>query len=642
MRKYFAAVCGLFVFQAHAEVSPEYFFGAEYFDGIPVEEVVVEELPAETRQPVTTVTASPRATITRTANRAAVPQAAATAQQAAPSRAVAARIQPVVRPGQAPAATARGTTPGNVSVARSATNLVQTDTVGSPLYIPTAARVTTRNPVVATTTTATNRAPTVRAASASQTSYAEPAFAGPTMEEIAQLTDFCRAQYFACMDGFCAVLDDNQGRCSCSSNIENYARIENSLKQATESLQSIAMDIQYIGLSRDEVISLFTATEAELAMSSTQDTTDMKRELERTMNLVLEIRPTTATATAGGMAFDWDSLMGDIFSDSMFDFGALFGTGNQQINNQRGAELYKTASNRCKSAVLENCRQQGIDINILTNSYDLEIDRQCIAYERALNDQNTAMRRMINNATNVLRRARLMVAQSRNEYDMRGCVNALDTCMQNEFVCGSDYSGCLDPSGRYIVNGQVVIGSTPGVFNNTAVPTTGLFTAWNVASGGPNPWVGNDMTLTQFVASTNAPFVKFMKDKIGSHDAATGRNTGFCMSVLNRCQDLTFTGTNKRFNPENQVTREFLQRIFITIKAKQDEVLANYSTSCVRDLHSCLTTNNNMNYWGGGATNTLSTAAKNACRGIAVTCQSVHGDSRTPDILMDEIWNNNS
>ena len=83
------------------------------------------------------------------------------------------------------------------------------------------------------------------------------------MTEQKNMTDFCKAQYTACMDNFCNVLDDNQGRCSCSANLSNYAETEAALKEATERLQDVAQQIQYIGLTADQVESLFTETAAE-------------------------------------------------------------------------------------------------------------------------------------------------------------------------------------------------------------------------------------------------------------------------------------------------------------------------------------------------------------------------------------------
>ena len=77
-----------------------------------------------------------------------------------------------------------------------------------------------------------------------------------SMEDDKQITDFCKSQYVSCMDNFCNVLDDEQGRCSCSKNLKNYAESESALKQANELLQDVAQQIQYIGLTRDEVETL--------------------------------------------------------------------------------------------------------------------------------------------------------------------------------------------------------------------------------------------------------------------------------------------------------------------------------------------------------------------------------------------------
>jgi exonuclease VII small subunit len=120
---------------------------------------------------------------------------------------------------------------------------------------------------------ASSRVPTIRVASATMTtstssSASTPSVAETTseMDKLAELTDYCKAQYTACMDNFCNVLDDNQGRCSCSANLKNYEKTEQALKAATEELQEVAQKIQYIGLTSDEITTLFSETEAEEAM----------------------------------------------------------------------------------------------------------------------------------------------------------------------------------------------------------------------------------------------------------------------------------------------------------------------------------------------------------------------------------------
>ena len=49
-----------------------------------------------------------------------------------------------------------------------------------------------------------------------------------------------------------------------------------------------------------------------------------------------------------------------------------------------------------------------------------------------------------------------------------------------------------------------------------------------------------------------------------------------CMSVLNKCQDYTYTrgtGTSAQYEPANQVVQQYLARVLVQIKAKQDEIL---------------------------------------------------------------------
>jgi hypothetical protein len=203
------------------------------------------------------------------------------------------------------------------------------------------------------------------------------------------------------------------------------------------------------------------------------------------------------------MSFDLSGLLDFNISSTGFDLTSLFGnnTNTNSINNQRGDQLYKTATARCKASVLNTCQSQGVDISIITNSYDLEIDKQCIAYERQLNDANDNMTNTVRNAKNVLQKARLMVAQEKNSYGLRECINALDSCMQDDFVCGSDYENCLDPSGKYIVNGEIVVGSTPGTPSTIeGAQTNNLYATWNYSNGTKNAW-GTDASLSDFITS---------------------------------------------------------------------------------------------------------------------------------------------
>ena len=495
------------------------------------------------------------------------------------------------------------------------------------------------------------RAATVRISANNATASAESAtntVSVADLDELAQLTDFCKAQYMQCMDNFCNVLDDNQGRCSCSANLKNYEKTEAALKAAAEELQDVAQKIQYIGLSADEITTLFTQTEAELKMQNTTDNTQLKNDLDKIRKMIVDVQSGAVATTDSGISLDLSNLLDFTIDSSGFDLSALFGFGGNasSISNQRGEQLYKTAVARCKAAVVNSCAAQGVETSIITNAYDLEIDKQCIIYERSLSDANDQMTSTVRNAKSVLQKARLLVEQQKNQYDMRGCINALDACMQDEFVCGTDYEGCLDSTGKFIVNGEVVVGSKPGVpggeYNDDGAPKTSgsLYDVWSYVVSSTNKttsaWNKGDLASfidyrfsTDVTGLTNfIDMASFLRKKIGYVDK-NGRPQGMCAAVLNRCQNYTYSGTgnSKKFKSNNDVVRGYLERVLVQIKASQDKVLADYAESCVSDVLSCLSSNSTSYLWNGNSltagNNAPSGVAIQACMSIIETCQSV-------------------
>ena len=694
MRRFIAVLSGLLVLPAFAEVAPiAYDEIIEYSDvdvadqGAVVDEAETVVIP-QIVQPAST---NPRTSVSGRSVSRAVPAATNASTRSAGARAVASSRN------STRARTATGTTGTRATTARAGTrttgnasnqiattrramtsgttnaaraSIVQTDTVNTPLYT---GRVSSRasGAIRARIPTITSTAST---SSVSNTATAAPTVAETTaaMDELAQITDFCKAQYTQCMDNFCNVLDDNQGRCSCSKNIKNYAKTEEALKLATESLQDVAQQIQYIGLTGDEIETLFKQTEAEIAMQSASDNSQIKNDLDKIRGLIVDVKTGTASSTETGLSFDLSGLLDFSIDSTGFDLGSLFGgnqTNTSSISNQRGEQLYKTAAARCKTAVLTDCQAQGVDISLLTNSYDLEIDKQCVAYERQLTDTNDEMVRTVRNAKTVLQKARLMVAQQKNAYDLRGCINALDSCMQDDFVCGTDYELCLDPTGKYIVNGEVVIGSTPGFSASYAASnapsdnyetTSGqlsstLLETWkytgngdgiNTCSGAKcHAWGSENKygTLAEYVkanvtadpTATDTNMAKYLQYKIGYFDNDSKTNHGMCMSVLNKCQAYTYDKDGK-YIPTNDVIREYLMRTLVQIKSAQDTILAEHAESCVADVESCLNTNG---YSTTSSSTNKNNIAINACRAQIKTCMSVNGNpGETPEPTEMSEW----
>ncbi|MBO5739707.1 MAG: hypothetical protein J6R52_01415 [Alphaproteobacteria bacterium] len=679
MKRFVVCLAGLLALPAFAEIAPLYFEEFEAVDTatvVPAEEVVTEQKVAPqtsrnnprgrvaSRDAASvsnrSAAATGRANVATRASRSGVVSRNAVNGVAARNATARSASNVAARPSRNAASTnqiattRRAMQNGSANVARA--GVTTNDTVNAPIYSGNskASNVVARASMRAGSGGAVRaRIPTISASvdNTASTAVSAPvatnaASATAAMDELAQVTAFCKAQYTECMDNFCNVLDDNQGRCSCSKNIKNYEKTEVALKEATEALQDVAQQIQYIGLTGDEIETLFTQTEAEAAMSANTDNSQLKNDLDKIRGLLVGVKSGTASSTevADGLSMDLSGLMNFNIDSTGFNLGSLFGnttTANtNSISNQRGEQLYKTAAARCKAAVLTDCQAQGVDISVVSNSYDLEIDKQCVAYERSLTDANDEMNQTVRNAKSVLQRARLMVAQQKNSYDLRGCVNALDSCMQDDFVCGNEYENCLDPFGKYIVEGEVVLGSAPGQNSYSGAVVApqyskdGLYSTWNFGSNN-NAWGSNNGdSLTAYIADTmpekadgyitetSTIMSEYLQYKIGYHEASTNKNHGMCMSVLNKCQDYTYD--NGVYQANNPVVREYLTRTLVQIKAKQDEIISSYAEGCIADVSSCLGENN---YDSVNVNSTKSKIAINACRSQIITCMSVNGDA---------------
>ncbi len=548
----------------------------------------------------------------------------------------------------------RSTNTANQTVRARAGSVLQTS--NTSLYNPNSVtpRISTRS------FSTSSRNSTIRSATSGSAALTSDDITSTTaeMDSIKELTDYCKAQFASCMDNYCNVLDENQGRCSCSKNIANYSKTAEALENATEALQDIARQIQYIGLSGNDIETLFTQTEAEIAMEGTSDTSAIKSSLDKVKNMIINIKPTSTSsnATTNGMTMDLSGLLDFSFDSSGFDISSFLGTTNNTqistISNQRGQNLYKSALARCRTTVLDSCTSQGLDASVITNAYDLEIDKACIAYEKNLTEANKNMAATVANAKEVLKKARLMVAQNKNVYDLAGCVSALDTCMQGDYVCGSDYESCLDPTGKYIYNGEVVIGSMPGYtiqenadINNNKTRPESFYNMWKSSTGSTDdePW-GTNWSLQSYVnnavtkdSATNLDtdnMAKFLVNRIGYHDDKNNKDYGMCISVLNQCQKYTYDSKGK-YDFQNQVIKEYLTRALVQIKASQDELFADYAQDCISNVSSCLSSNG---FDASDANTTKNNVAINSCRSQIVTCMSVNGlilDTPTPTVMRD-------
>ncbi len=446
------------------------------------------------------------------------------------------------------------------------------------------------------------------------------------LEQTADLNKSCQEQYNDCMDQFCAVIDANQKRCSCSANLSRYTKVEEAVKNANTQLNDVAQRIRYVGLSADEIRAILNATEAEEALSGQTDTTETRNMLERIEDMIKDPKSSTTytadTYSGLDLNLDFSSETADLFN---LDF---LNVGTTSFSNLRGAELYNAAKKRCQT-VLNQCKNAGGTPQQITGNYDLAIDKDCIAYEQGLNKMNETLVSNVRSANLMLQKARLAVLQNKNQYDAKGCIAALDTCMKDDMVCGEDYTKCLDPTKRYInENGDVVLGQNIGdiltfmeKYNNADIAKNGFIkNAYEKTSiDEANCKQRKDGDTTKTDGGDGSCNVKYLMQKIGTKQKAT--DEGLCRPVLDKCQYYTYD-SNGNYNPYNDIIINYIQRAMVNIRAAQHQIISDYASTCMVDIATCYNQQvTQVNTWSSNVSaSSVYKVMRGACYNVALTC----------------------
>lgn len=434
------------------------------------------------------------------------------------------------------------------------------------------------------------------------------------MEKTSELNSACQQQYNECMDQYCAVVDANQQRCSCSANLSKYAKAQEAVEKANTELNDVAQQIRYVGLSADEIRAIFSATEAEQVMNKTKDNTRTRSLLDDIADMIKD--PSASVDLTGSSTSD--SLLNmdlDFSSDSSNMFSLdMFSSQSNDISSKRGTALYNEAKKRCK-AVLNRCKDAGGTEDQISGNYDLAIAKDCIAYEQGLEKLNKTLVNNVRSANLMLQKARLAVLQNKNEYDVKGCVGALENCMLDDMVCGDDYVKCLDPTKRYIdENGTVVLGrNLPNITN--------FMTDYNNTQIDAN-FIKGSLNDTSCQNHDGACIVGYLMKKIGT--GATVKDGGLCRAVLDKCQDYTYSqyGKNSKYDPYNEVVVHYIQRAMVNIKAAQSRIISDYASTCMAEVEDCYNQQSTqISSWSSSVTvNNIYRVMTGACYNVALTC----------------------
>jgi hypothetical protein len=240
----------------------------------------------------------------------------------------------------------------------------------------------------------------------------------------------------------------------------------------------------------------------------------------------------------------------------------------------------------------------------------------------------------------MLQKARLAVLSDQNTYDSKACVSALDTCMRDDMVCGSNYYKCLDPTKTAIdENGEIIAGGDVVTIKDltTNYSATQITDTYLLSPTAP--------TCTGTSRDTTGKCViYYLLNKIGASDSATGKITsGFCRPVLDKCRRYTYND-NKEYVKNNSIVKSYLERTMTQIRSAQSGIISEHASECIHDVSTCYNSQlTQVNSYSGGLSlspSTVKPILMGACRNVALSCAyavfSTDTD-RTPNTLIDKL-----
>ncbi len=247
----------------------------------------------------------------------------------------------------------------------------------------------------------------------------------------------CKNAFFACMDQFCQLKNDDYRRCSCSNRISALQTAKDNLTQANEQLNTFNENLEIVGKTAAQAIAMNTASDGEQAL--TKDKTASTALLNAILNTI-----------RGSDSRVEHSKLSDLNSiDLSFDAANSFGTtdAGQIIASYNGQELYSAVYPQCRSAVKSNCNDASLQRAV--NAYLMAIEQDCNTVQTAITNKQKETHAAIRESSSMLDLARADNHKKHNSDDIATCLANVESAILSEEVCGKNYHKCLD-NGKYI------------------------------------------------------------------------------------------------------------------------------------------------------------------------------------------------
>ena len=354
----------------------------------------------------------------------------------------------------------------------------------------------------------------------------------------------CKNTYFACMDQFCTLKNDSYRRCSCNDRVFTLDNARKTLEDAGERLNAFTEELQVVGMTAAQATALRTASEGEDAL--TDDKSASKALLQAIMNSI-----NGQDTNVSGKYADLNSI------NLSFDTSESFGANNsgQIIASYNGLALYNAVYPQCRNAVRADCNDASLQRAI--NAYLMAIEQDCNTVQSAVETTQKKVKSAIREGSAMLDLARVENRQKHNSYDVTTCINAVETAILSEEVCGKNYHKCLD-------NGEFI----------------------DIDTGAPIAGIKDFFKLEQMLSFT--PGVDAIHQKLAQNIS----NRTFVENFTNRTKKFAEPALDKCVENADKVWSEYLDKAMLDIYYAQKDKVSEIKQNCFNYISDCYMNNN--------------------------------------------------
>ncbi len=349
----------------------------------------------------------------------------------------------------------------------------------------------------------------------------------------------CKAAYFACMDQFCQLKNDDYRRCSCSNRVNELAEVRDVIQQAGEQLTVFTENLDVVGMTAAQAAAMRTASEGENALTS--DTSASKALLQAIMNSIRG-----EDSNVGGKYSDLNSI--NLSFDTANAFGAA--DSGQIIATYNAQNLYNAVYPQCRNAVRNDCNDASLQRAI--NAYLMAIEQDCNTVQTAIEEKQKQMKSAVREGSAMLDLARVENRQKHNSDDIATCLNNVEAAVLSEEVCGAGYHKCLD-------NGEFIDIST-------GAPIAGVVKFYEL---------GNLLTFSDGVSASDQKLSKIPN------------NRTFIQNFEKRVKKFAEPALDKCTEQADVVWAEYLDKAMLDIYYAQKAKVAEIKQGCFDFVSSC-------------------------------------------------------